>query len=218
MSWKVRHQGSPRSIEGLTLSEVIEGLQEGQWDPTDEVMGPDDGQWQSIENHPQFAEIALGIEPPLVKPHEDETRLDMNPLIDVALVLLIFFILTTSYAILQRVIDLPGTSAQDVNRPLQRTQSEVKALMIKVVIRKAENGQVVIKVEDEPVEERHLRATLARFVKDKRKTDLLIDAKGVDIGTVIRVQDAAKGAGITMVYYPNRQAAERQQDGSAGRD
>ena len=37
----------------------------------------------------------------------DETRLDMNPLIDVALVLLIFFILTTTYESLRRAIDLP---------------------------------------------------------------------------------------------------------------
>lgn len=214
MSWKIRHQGSPQSIEGLTPTEIIEGLQEGQWDPTDEVRGPEDGRWQAVENHPEFAEIALDLEPPLVKPHEDETRLDMNPLIDVALVLLIFFILTTSYAILQKVIDLPGTSSQDVSKPLQKlTEAQIKEVMIKVVVRKDSSGQVIFKVEDEPVEERYLRATLARFVKEKRQTNLLIDARGVDIGTVIHIQDAAKGAGIDKIFYPNRkpQPAENKE-------
>src|SRR5713101_5012228 len=109
MSWKIRHEGSPRALEGLTLTQVVEGLQDGLWEVTDEVMGPQDEQWVAIESHPQLAEVALDLEPP-PRHQEDETRLDMNPLIDVALVLLIFFILTTSYAALQKVLDMPGMS------------------------------------------------------------------------------------------------------------
>ena len=45
MSWKIRHEGSPRSIEGLSLQAVVDGLQDGLWEPTDEVMGPQDPQW-----------------------------------------------------------------------------------------------------------------------------------------------------------------------------
>src|SRR5438876_853497 len=58
MSWKIRHEGSPRSIECSSLQQVVEGLQDGLWEPTDEVMGPQDQQWTAIENHPQLAEIA----------------------------------------------------------------------------------------------------------------------------------------------------------------
>ena len=63
MTWKIRHQGSPRSIEGLTADQVVEGLQDGLWETTDEVMGPNDERWQEIENHPQFEEMAADIEP-----------------------------------------------------------------------------------------------------------------------------------------------------------
>jgi biopolymer transport protein ExbD len=200
MTWKIRHQGSPRSVAGLSLPEVIEGLQDGVWDPTDEVMGPDDSDWEPIENHPALAEIAADLEPPPAKLHEDETRLDMNPLIDVALVLLIFFILTTSYAALQKVIDMPVNSSKNENAPLRVVPKvQVAELMIKVEAR-MKDGQKVIKVEDEVVDERYLRATLTRFVKATRKTNLLIDAKGVDLGTVVAIQDAAKGAGFSMVY------------------
>ena len=207
MSWKIRHQGSPRSIEGLALPQVVEGLQEGLWDPTDEVMGPDDGAWQPIENHPALAEAALDIEPPPAKPHEDETRLDMNPLIDVALVLLIFFILTTSYAMLQRVIDLPGNTSKNAKAPLVVRPEQVRELMIRVQARKGSDDKPIIKVEDEVVEPQYLRAKLETFVKGQRKTDLLLDAQGVDLGTVVAIEDAAKGAGMHKVFIPDRQGA-----------
>ena len=38
MSWKIRHEGSPKSMEGLTPAQVVEGLQDGLWEATDEVM------------------------------------------------------------------------------------------------------------------------------------------------------------------------------------
>jgi biopolymer transport protein ExbD len=208
MSWKIRHQGSPRSIEGLALPQVVEGLQEGLWEPTDEVMGPDDGAWQPIENHPALAEVALDIEPAPAKPHEDETRLDMNPLIDVALVLLIFFILTTSYAVLQRVIDLPGGTLKKAKSQLRRVSPEqVKEVMIRVEARKGPDGKPLIKVEDETVEMPYLRATLEKYVKSTRKTSLLLKAQGVDLGTVVAIQDAAKGAHMDRVFIPDRQGA-----------
>ena len=56
MSWKVRHEGSPRAVEGLTAGQVAQGLVDGHWEPTDEVMGPDDQQWVAIENHQKATE------------------------------------------------------------------------------------------------------------------------------------------------------------------
>src|SRR5262249_28118804 len=112
MNWKIRHEGSPQSIDGLELQQVLDGLRDGRWAPADEVMGPGEANWQAIENHPQLAETAADLEPPPPKDHDDETRLDMNPLIDVALVLLVFFILTTTYETIRKVIEAPGTSSQ----------------------------------------------------------------------------------------------------------
>ena len=107
MTWKVRHQGSPRPVEGLTPQQVAEGLNEGLWETTDEVMGPNDTSWVPLENHPQFAEIAAEIEPPPPHTYDDETHLDFTALIDVTLVLLIFYILTASYAALASRLDSP---------------------------------------------------------------------------------------------------------------
>ena len=54
-----------------------------------------------------LAEVAAELEaPPLVR--EDPTHLDMTALIDVCLVLLIFFMMTTTYAVaVQKTVPIP---------------------------------------------------------------------------------------------------------------
>ena len=201
MTWKIRHDGSPRSIDGLSSVQVLEGLQDGQWETTDEVMGAEDQDWVAIENHPQFAELAADIEPPPPHHREDETRLDMNPLIDVCLVLLIFFIITASYAALQKILDMPDISARDETGIPKMTPQQVAQLTIKVEARQ-ENGKPVIRVEDKVTQRENLTRVLSTFVKSKRVTKLLLDASGdVDWGTIVAIQDAAKGAGITAVNF-----------------
>ncbi len=200
MNYSVRHQGSPRSVDELTAAEVAQGLEEGQWDPTDEVKGPADHEWVAIENHPQFEEIAADLEPPLGTHEVDETRLDMNPVIDVALVLLVFFMLTASYAAIQRVLIMPS-GARKASERLAYTPQKVEELLIKVTARPGEGGQTVYKVETEEVDEKFLRSVIARYVKEKGKTELVIDAKGVEWAAVVAIQDAAQGAGVQRALY-----------------
>lgn len=201
MSYKIRHEGSPRSIEDLTPAEVVEGLQEGLWEPTDEIMGPQDSTWVPIESHPQFAEVALELEPPPPKVHEDETTLDMNPLIDVTMVLLIFFMLTTSYAALQKILDMPGSSPRDKAGPAVISQQKAAETLIKVEALQVQ-GKPVIRIEGREVPRHQLLPELSRFVKETRKSEILLDAAGdVDWETVIAIQDAAKGARIDKVRF-----------------
>ena len=63
-----------------------------------------------IEAHPQLAEIAFDLEPPRPMHHPEATSLDMNALIDVCLVLLIFFIMTATYAAVQKVVPVEFTA------------------------------------------------------------------------------------------------------------
>src|SRR5947209_3646369 len=114
MAWQLRHEGSPEVLADLTVQQIVDGVRDGQWETTDEVLGPNESQWRKIEAHPQLAEIAEELAaPPLVR-HEEPTSLDMNALIDVCLVLLIFFMITTSYAALvQKSVPLPMTKASE---------------------------------------------------------------------------------------------------------
>ena len=199
MTWKIRHEGSPRSIEGMSLAQVVEGLQDGLWEPTDEVMGPGETKWVALENHPQLEDLALDYEPPPPAHRADETHLDMNPLIDVCLVLLIFFILTTSYAALQKVLDMPGSS----NKPIEGIKvvkpEEAKEFTIKVEARKQGERSVIL-VEDREVDPRSLMGEIKGYMRDK-KTSLLIDARDVEWDTVVRIMDAGKGAGVQKLYF-----------------
>jgi len=199
MTWKVRHQGSPQSVEGLTLAQVVEGLQDGLWEPTDEVMGPGETEWVAIENHPQLAEIALDIEPPPPGTYDDETHLDMNPLIDVCLVLLVFFILTTSYAVLQNRLKAADVSP-DKAGPVKLTKAQVEKQMIHVVV-KMEDGHPVYRVENEVVDEDRLVAALRKYHREKSRTDLLLEHDAdVPHGAVVAVMDAAKGADLDRIH------------------
>jgi biopolymer transport protein ExbD len=201
MTWKIRHQGSPRSVEAPTAQQVVEGLQDGLWEPTDEVMGPADSDWVAIENHAQFAEAAAEIEAPPAPVHPDETTLDMNPLIDVCLVLLIFFILTTSYAALQKILDMPGVTANKEKGVPQMSKAEVSKFTIHVEARQ-ENGRPVIRVEGKAADPSDLVQVLQGFMGGSGKRELLLDASpDVDWGTIVAIQDAAKGAGVSRVHF-----------------
>jgi biopolymer transport protein ExbD len=198
MSWKVRHEGSPQAVEDLTLQQVVEGLQDGHWELTDEVMGPQDSAWVPIESHPQLAEAAADIEPPPPPYREDESKIDMNALIDVCLVLLVFFMLTTTYAALQKMLDDPSLSA-DKQGALTVTQKEVQDLMIQVKAVEGPSGPVIT-VENQLVTEADLVPVLRKFVGKEHKTELLIEHdRQVPHGTVVAIIDAAKGAGIAHV-------------------
>jgi biopolymer transport protein ExbD len=201
MSWKIRHEGSPRAMEGLSAQQVVEGMQDGLWEATDEVMGPQDRDWVAIESHPQFAEVVEEIAAPAPRIEEDESRLDMNPLIDVALVLLIFFILTASYNQMQRVLAMSASTQSNPEGPPIVTKARIDKFTIKVKLRQ-ENGKPVIHVEDEQVDEKDLPAALSRYVRSTRKTEMVVDAEGVDWGLWVALQDAARGAGVDQAYFP----------------
>jgi biopolymer transport protein ExbD len=174
-------------------------------------MGPQDQQWVAIESHPQLAEVVADLEPPTPKVEDDETRLDMNPLIDVALVLLIFFILTTSYAALQKVLQMPSESRTRPDGKIVWTPKEVAEATIKVKVKLA-NGKPAVYVEDEPnpVDEQSLVGVLSRFQNKSGRTNLFMDAdEDVDWGTIVKVQDAAKGAGYEKILHANKPGPRR---------
>lgn len=207
MSWSVRHEGSPRHVEVATLPELIEGLQDGHWEPTDEVKGPGDRDWVAVEDHPALADVAADLEPPPAPGHADETHLDMNALIDVCLVLLIFFILTTSVALLQKMLEQPEPSAENADGAIVLTEQQAKDLLIQVTLRR-ENGRPVIRVEGEEVSRDNLTPVLRRFANGTKKTELLLDYDAeVPHGLVVAVQDAAKGAGLARVHYQDPEKA-----------
>jgi biopolymer transport protein ExbD len=190
--WSVRHAGSPESVDGLTAEDVLDGVKEEIWDPSDEIMGPDDPDWVPLEQHPVFAQAMADYDPPPPKEPVDETKLDMNPLIDVALVLLIFFMLTTTYEELRKEFSAPAADSQ--NPGTTKTDSELKRTAIRVRAR-MEGDKPVFRVEDEVVPETGLEAKFKEY-KEKLGHDKLAMDVDPDVPwrAVVAIQDAAAGA------------------------
>ncbi len=210
MPWQVRHEGSPRAVGDLTLQQIVDGLRDGLWETTDEVRGPGDQQWQAIESHPQLAEIALDLEAARPPRHQEATSLDMNALIDVCLVLLIFFILTTSYAnLIQKVVPVPTVRADGKAR--KATARDVKE-WIRVEAVADKNGKPAVRIMLQPVDvvaadgktidQAKVKTALQPYLRGpERKTEMLFDARGVSWETVIQIQDAARSAGVQKIHY-----------------
>jgi biopolymer transport protein ExbD len=190
--WNVRHAGSPESLDGLSAEDVIDGIKEGVWDPSDEIMGPNDPDWQTIEEHPVFAKAMEDYEPPPPKFHPDETKLDMNPLIDVALVLLIFFMLTTTYEELRKEFDPPPGEREDKQGVISDPELSKQSVRVWA---KMEDGQAVYYVEEAKVAANELEAKFKEYRESKGVDKLAMEVEpSVPWKAVVAIQDAAAGA------------------------
>jgi biopolymer transport protein ExbD len=201
MSWRVRPEGSPAAVEVASPQRILEGLRDGDWEPTDEVRGPADRGWTSLEEHPLFSEACADLEPPPAA-HPDETRLDMNPLIDVALVLLIFFILTATYSSLRRAIDLPPEPPEKEGKTQTLTMDDIKDTSFKVKLW-MEDGKPVCKIDDKAVDVKNIEQEITNYVKATGRRQMFMDVAGdVPWGIEASLHDAAKGAGVTEIFWP----------------
>ena len=212
MSWQLRHEGSPQALQGLSVEEIVEGLRDGQWETTDEVMVPGESEWRRIDAHPQLAAIAEDLETPPPPRHEEPTSLDMNALIDVCLVLLIFFMITTAYAnLVQKSVPLPVTKTGEKGIKIVRVE-DVKSRMIRIQAYHDKSGVPVLRVEnqtlsdvltkDGKIDTEKLRDALRPYVKgEDRKTEVLLDARDVTWENVIQIQDGARAAGVQTVHH-----------------
>ena len=210
MTWRFRREGSTQEAGNLTTEQLIAGLYEGKIEPTDEVRGTGDAAWQSIENQPEFAEICAEIEPPLPSVRDEPTSLDMNPLIDVCLVLLVFFILTTSYAVaVLKVIPLQGK--RDPSTGIREVPKDQLKKFVRVEATKTAAGALQIRIENQTrdvldakgkLDPSKLTAALREYSHGAdRRTEMLLDARGIDWGTVVSLQDAAKAAEIRTIDH-----------------
>ena len=200
MSWRLRHEGSPQPVpQPLSTEQIVEGLKDGVYGTTDEVRGPGDAKWLSLENHPHFSEVSeviQAIESEMGHEVEDNT-IDMNPLIDVCLVLLVFFILATTLSVMEKVLRLPNNSPKN-EKPITLPPDQLqKYIMLKI---EKKGSGTVFKVNDyEATSEETLLRELERMVKEG-KTEMILDiAPGVEFNAYTMAVDNATQARITKI-------------------
>ncbi|MGF1743168.1 biopolymer transporter ExbD [Vibrio profundum] len=117
----------------------------------------------------------------------DEAHIDLTSMLDIVFIMLIFFIVTSSFV---------RESGVEVNRPTASHVASQKSSSIFVAITATND----VYIDKRVIDPERVQATLERMVLDQPSASLVIQAdKHAYNGTVVQVMDAAKGAGINQI-------------------
>jgi biopolymer transport protein ExbD len=118
---------------------------------------------------------------------ENENEVDLTPMIDIVFIMLIFFIVTTSFV---------KESGVDVNRPTASTAEKKSKGNILIAIRP--NGDIWI--DKREIEIRAVKANVQRLIAKSPQSSVIIqsdtDAK---TGVLVRVMDQIRLAGVENI-------------------
>lgn len=126
---------------------------------------------------------------------EEETQVDLTPMLDMVFILLIFFIVSTSFV---------KEAGIEVSRPSAKTAQTQENAHILIAI--TSNGDVWI--QQRQVDLRAVRSNVERLRAESPEGGVVIQAdKGSDTNTLIEVMDQVKMAGVDDISI----AAKRQE-------
>jgi len=120
--------------------------------------------------------------------NDEEAQINITPMLDIVFIMLIFFIVTTSFV---KEIGL------DVSRPSKAPPKEVKQSAV-IAIRIAANG--VVEVNNRVVDVRAVRANVQSALAAKPEaTVVVVSDRDADAGLMVQVIDQAREAGAENV-------------------
>ncbi|BCL71017.1 biopolymer transport protein exbD2 [Vibrio nigripulchritudo] len=125
----------------------------------------------------------------LVRPAKakEEATVDLTSMLDIVFIMLIFFIVTSSFV---------KESGVEVNRPQAAHSSSQKDAGIFIAITASND----VFIDKRRVDVERVQAALETLLLDKPDASLVIQAdKHSYNGTVVEVMDAAKGAGVDKI-------------------
>lgn len=121
------------------------------------------------------------------KREAEEAAIDLTPMLDVVFIMLIFFIVTTSFA---------KEAGIDVNRPKATKQQSKPSATIFVAIRA--NGEIWL--DKRAVDVERVGATIEKLLAESPTDTVIIQAdKEAKHGVVVSVMDQIKIAGIDKI-------------------
>jgi biopolymer transport protein ExbD len=200
-TWLVRLAGDPTPRTLDDPHKVLDGIRDGEWEPSDEVRGPGETLWRPVEEHPTFADAIADMGPPPPEP-PDETHLDMNPLIDVALVLLVFFILTATVTSLRRTIDVPPPQPESDQKQVDISQIQDRIFRVQVSM---DGEKPVVLIEKRPIVFENLQKEITDTVRGTGRKEMVLHAADeVPWEVFVQVQGAANEAGVRAIHIPTK--------------
>ncbi|MBL4583167.1 MAG: biopolymer transporter ExbD [Pseudomonadales bacterium] len=118
---------------------------------------------------------------------EDDSAIDMTPMLDIVFIMLIFFIVTSTFV---------KESGIDVTRP--QAQSAVNQELTSIMVAIDKNSHVWI--NQRQIDIRAVRANIERLHAENPQGTVVIQAdKASQTGVLVAVMDQAKLAGVSHV-------------------
>lgn len=118
---------------------------------------------------------------------EEDAAVDMTPMLDIVFIMLIFFIVTTSFV---------KEAGIDVNRP--KANQTTKKPSANIFIAVSENGEIWM--DNRQVDIERVGANIERMIAEQPTDNVVIQAdKEAKHGLVVKVMDQAKAAGISVI-------------------
>ena len=129
-------------------------------------------------------------------PAQEETELDMTPMLDIVFIMLIFFIVTTSFV---------KESGVTVNTPQAATASKQEKVNIFIAL--TASGEVWI--DRRPVDPRSVRAIVARLHADNPEGSVIIQSDvDAPTGKLVEIMDQVRLAGVEGIAIAADRAAQ----------
>jgi len=130
---------------------------------------------------------------PFFKGEEEEAEINMTPMLDVVFIMLIFFIVSTSFV---------RETGVDVNRPLAESSEKLPQNAILVAI--TDNNQIWI--DKHRIDTRAVRRNIERLLAENPDSTVIIQAdESAPTGTLIKVLDQSKLAGAKNIAVSSTQ-------------
>ncbi|WP_044416293.1 ExbD/TolR family protein [Halarcobacter anaerophilus] len=118
---------------------------------------------------------------------KEETEINLTPMLDVVFIMLIFFIVTTSFV---------KETGVDINRPSAATSEQKSKANILIAIKS--NGEIWI--DKRMVDLRAVRANIERLKADSTHNSVVVQSDiEAKTGVLVKVMDQIRLAGITNI-------------------
>lgn len=125
--------------------------------------------------------------------HQAENQVNLTPMIDMVFILLIFFLVTTSFV---------KEAGIEVNRPVAQTAERQERGTIRIAL--SDKGEVWM--ERRPIDIRAVRANVERMLAESPEADVVVLAdEAARTGLLVQVMDQVRLAGVRNIAVAARQ-------------
>jgi biopolymer transport protein ExbD len=123
----------------------------------------------------------------------DESNVDLTPMLDVVFILLIFFVVTATF-LSETAID--AASSENNNQPPPEQESELKNILIEL----GANNDIILNGEPRPILQSQIRSNIDRLKAENPAATLIIKPHvRSNVETLVAVMDSARQAGISGI-------------------